>query len=69
MTEIEQYIAVFIILGLTAAWILHRLFSKKGRESGARGCAGCALSDSCAKRNRESEAEECEERGKNIKKR
>lgn len=43
-----QYIVVFVILFAIVAWIIYRLFSKKGGKV-TGGCCGCALSEKCSK--------------------
>lgn len=50
MSVITQYIIVFVILALVLAWIIYKLFSKKGRNSSS--CCGCSMAQVCADRTK-----------------
>lgn len=56
MSVITQYIIVFVILALVLAWIIYKLFSKKGRNSGS--CCGCSMAQVCSDKNKATQKSE-----------
>ena len=57
MNDLIQYILVILILAGAVAWIIYKLFTKRGRSKG-NPCCGCGLSNACQKQ--EKNRDDCE---------